>query len=94
MAMLADMLTSSGNHVRRTHLYVQALAWKRSSHPRFCGFLAVGNVALLFKAVPLHDIGAVGIPDRIFRKPGKLTAEEFEIMKTHTTLRRDLIARA
>ncbi len=42
----------------------------------------------------LHDIGKVGIPDRILLKPGKLTAEEFEIMKTHTTLGRDAIARA
>jgi putative two-component system response regulator len=41
---------------------------------------------MLFKSAPLHDIGKVGIPDRILLKPGRLTPDEFEIMKTHTTL--------
>src|SRR5258708_29428700 len=49
---------------------------------------------MLYKSAPLHDIGKVGIPDRILLKPGKLTAEEFEIMKTHTTLGRDAIVAA
>jgi len=48
----------------------------------------------LFKAAPLHDIGKVGIPDRILLKPGRLDAGEFEIMKTHTTLGRDAIENA
>jgi putative two-component system response regulator len=42
----------------------------------------------------LHDIGKVGIPDRILLKPGRLTPEEFEVMKTHTTLGRDAIQHA
>jgi putative two-component system response regulator len=48
----------------------------------------------MYKSAPLHDIGKVGIPDRILLKPGKLTAAEFEIMKTHTTLGRDAISKA
>jgi putative two-component system response regulator len=49
---------------------------------------------LLYKSAPLHDIGKVGVPDRILLKPGKLNADEFEIMKTHTTLGRDAILNA
>jgi putative two-component system response regulator len=49
---------------------------------------------MLFKSAPLHDIGKVGIPDRILLKPGRFTPEEFEIMKTHTTLGREAIEHA
>ena len=49
---------------------------------------------MLFKSAPLHDIGKVGIPDRILLKPGKLEPEEFELMKTHTTLGCDAIEHA
>jgi len=41
---------------------------------------------LLFESAPLHDIGKVGIPDAILRKPAKLTSQEFEIIKSHTTI--------
>ena len=51
-------------------------------------------IELLFKSAPLHDIGKVGIPDRILLKPGRLDADEFEIMKTHTTMGWDAIERA
>ncbi|MBF0165844.1 MAG: HD domain-containing protein, partial [Magnetococcales bacterium] len=52
------------------------------------------SIKLLFKSAPLHDIGKVGIPDRILLKPGRFTPEEFEIMKSHTTLGRDAIEHA
>jgi putative two-component system response regulator len=95
MASMAETRDAdTGNHIRRTQRYVKALAWKLSTHPRFSAFLTVQNIGLLFKSAPLHDIGKVGIPDRILLKPGKLTPEEFEIMKTHTTLGRDAIAHA
>ncbi len=95
MAMLADTRdTDTGNHIRRTQRYVRALAWKLSTHRRFQATLTASYVAMLFKAVPLHDIGKVSIPDRILLKPGKLTVEEFDIMKTHTTFGRDAIERA
>ncbi|MDH5511415.1 MAG: HD domain-containing protein, partial [Nitrospinota bacterium] len=51
-------------------------------------------VELLYKSAPLHDIGKVGVPDAILLKPGKLTAEEFEIMKKHAALGADAIIRA
>ncbi|MBU1426524.1 MAG: HD domain-containing protein [Gammaproteobacteria bacterium] len=76
----------TGNHIRRTQHYVRTLAIQLRTHPRFSDFLTDDNIDMLFKIAPLHDIGKVGIPDRILHKPGKLTEEEFEIMKTHTLL--------
>jgi len=93
MASLAETRDNeTGNHIRRTQHYVKALAEKLSSHPRFADYLNERVINTLFKSAPLHDIGKVGIPDRILLKPGRLTPEEFEIMKTHTTLGRDAIA--
>jgi putative two-component system response regulator len=95
MASLAETRDSdTGNHILRTQHYVRALADHLCSHPRFSAFLTDYNRQMLFKSAPLHDIGKVGIPDRILLKPGKLTVEEFEIMKTHTTLGRDAIDHA
>lgn len=76
----------TGNHIRRTQHYVRTLALYLRDHPRFRDFLTDDNIELLFKIAPLHDIGKVGIPDRILHKPGKLTPEEFAVMKTHTVL--------
>lgn len=77
----------TGNHVRRTQYYVRALARQLHAHPpAFAGYLVDHQIDILFKSAALHDIGKVGIPDGILLKPGKLDADEFEIMKTHTTL--------
>jgi putative two-component system response regulator len=92
MASLAETRDNeTGNHIRRTQNYVKALAKELQSHPHHGPLLDEATVELLYKSAPLHDIGKVGIPDAILLKPGKLTAEEFEIMKTHTTLGRDAI---
>jgi putative two-component system response regulator len=96
MASLAETRDSdTGNHIRRTQHYVKLLAENLRKHPRFCAFLDNDNIIkMLFKSAPLHDIGKVGIPDKILLKPAKLTYEEFEIMKTHTTLGRNAILQA
>jgi putative two-component system response regulator len=95
MASLAETRDSeTGNHIRRTSWYVKALAEKLRGHPRFSHFLNDKNIELLFKSAPLHDIGKVGIPDRILLKPGRFEPHEMEIMKTHTTLGRDAIIAA
>lgn len=87
LASLAETRDSdTGNHIRRTQHYVKILAEQLRPHPRFASFCTDFNIMLLFKSAPLHDIGKVGIPDRILLKPGKLEPHEFEIMKTHTTL--------
>jgi putative two-component system response regulator len=84
----------TGNHIRRTQHYVKALAKHLQGHPRFSAALDEATIDSLFRSAPLHDIGKVGIPDHILLKPGRLDADEFEIMKTHTTLGRDAIAHA
>ena len=68
----------TGNHVKIVAEYSKLLAIK-------CG-LSTSESELLKHASPMHDIGKVGIPDAILNKPGKLTPEEFEIMKNHTTV--------
>ena len=95
MASLAETRDSdTGNHIRRTQHYVRALAERLRDNPRFAFFLSESNIELLFKSAPLHDIGKVGIPDRILLKPGRLDAEEFRIMQRHAELGRDAIAHA
>ena len=95
MASLAETRdTDTGNHIRRTQYYVRVLAEKLKNHPRFAYFLTDYNINMLFKSAPLHDIGKVGIPDRILLKPGHFEPHEMEIMKTHTTLGRDAIQNA
>jgi putative two-component system response regulator len=95
MASLAETRDSeTGNHIRRTAYYVKTLAEKLRSNPRFSEFLTDKNIELLFKSAPLHDIGKVGIPDRILLKPGRFEGNEMEIMKTHTTIGRDAIEQA
>jgi len=84
----------TGKHIRRTQNYVRALARQLQPDPKFAPDLSDAYIELLYKSAPLHDIGKVGIPDAILLKPGKLTPEEFEIMKTHTTLGRDAILAA
>ena len=87
MASLAETRDNeTGNHIRRTQHYVKALAEQLRSHPRFATVLTPRYIELLFKSAPLHDIGKVGIPDRILLKPGRLTPEEFEVMKSHAAL--------
>ncbi|MBF0460121.1 MAG: two-component system response regulator [Magnetococcales bacterium] len=95
LASLAETRDAdTGNHIRRTQYFVRTLAEHLKTHPRFADFLSAQTIDLLFKSAPLHDIGKVGIPDRILLKPSRLTAEEFEIMKTHTTLGRNAIEQA
>jgi putative two-component system response regulator len=84
----------TGNHIRRTQRYVKLLALQLKDNPRFSHLLTPENITLLYKSAPLHDIGKVGVPDHILLKPGKLTPDEFEEMKKHTTYGRDAIAAA
>lgn len=84
----------TGNHVRRTQHYVLTLCERLSRHPRFSTELTPGNIQLMFKSAPLHDIGKVAIPDHILMKPGRLTPEEWRIMQQHAQFGANAIAAA
>ncbi len=84
----------TGKHLRRTQEYVLTLARGLRQHPRFAHYLDERTINALAQSAPLHDIGKVGIPDHILLKPGKLTPEEWVIMKTHAELGSNAIAQA
>lgn len=76
----------TGNHIRRTQLYITQVARSLSAMGHYSTLITEDYIDLLFKTSPLHDVGKVGIPDAILLKPGRLTDEEFEVMKTHAYL--------
>jgi putative two-component system response regulator len=95
LARLAETRDNeTGNHILRTQEYVRALARRAAPHPRFVAELSEPAIDLIAKSAPLHDIGKVGIPDHVLLKPGKLTPEEWAVMKTHARLGADAIDRA
>lgn len=77
---------STGAHLYRVRDYCTLLAKHMSGDSRFKDQIAPDYIEAIYYVSPLHDIGKVAIPDRILHKQGKLTEEEFEIIKTHTTI--------
>ncbi len=84
----------TGEHIRRTQNYIRLLAEYLKNQPQFSPFLDDETIDLLCRSAPLHDIGKVGVSDRILLKPGKLSDQEFEEMKRHTVYGRDTIRAA
>src|SRR5262249_32139801 len=64
------------------------------THPRFHEYLTRERIELLSSLAPLHDIGKVGVPDRILNKPGALTEEELVEMRRHPVYGREAILKA
>jgi putative two-component system response regulator len=82
----------SGEHVKRTQLFVRALVdFLIDSDSVYAEELQKLQPDMIMKAMALHDVGKIAIPDRILLKPGKLTPEEYEIMKTHTIRGKEII---
>lgn len=85
----ADMVENrdenTGGHIKRTAAYVETVAKELMREHKYPDELNDQSLADIVKSAPLHDIGKIKIPDSILLKPGKLTAEEFELIKTHTT---------
>lgn len=74
----------SGQHIERVKRYTEILARRmKKDYPEYG--LDNGLVDIIVSASALHDIGKIAIPDSILLKPGKLTLDEFEYMKSHTT---------
>jgi len=76
----------TGSHLERIREYSRILAEELSGKPEFSKYISENYIEDIFNSSILHDIGKVGIPDAILRKPAGLTDDEFEIIKTHTTL--------
>jgi putative two-component system response regulator len=81
----------TGGHIKRTQNYIRLLAESLKKRPRFRPFLDDESIDLLWKSAPLHDIGKVGVSDRILFKSGTLTEQEFNEMKKHTIYGRDAL---
>ncbi len=95
LASLAETRDNeTGRHIQRTQYYVRLLSEQLISKRQYSDLLTPRALELLPKSAPLHDVGKVGVPDSILLKPGKLTDEEFEIMKTHTKLGRNAFLQA
>ncbi|MEM9725071.1 MAG: HD domain-containing phosphohydrolase [Pseudomonadota bacterium] len=86
VSLSAKRDNETGLHLKRTQHYIVLLARELQKNAPYQDYVTDDYVELLHRSAPLHDIGKVGIPDVILTKPGRLTAEEFEIMKTHAAL--------
>lgn len=95
LAKLAESRdTETGDHVSRIRAYVREIALELMSRGFFPDEIDDAFVTRLYLSSPLHDIGKVGIPDRILLKPGKLMPDEFNIMKRHATIGGDTLRAA
>ncbi len=84
----------TGRHSRRTQQYARVLAQQLAAHPGFRAYLTPERIDLLSSLAPLHDIGKVGVPDRVLNKPAALTPQELEEMRRHPAHGRDVILKA
>lgn len=92
MARLAESRdTETGQHLERVRQYSRRLAQEMANMSEFADVIDGEFIRLIYQTSPLHDIGKVGVPDGVLLKPGKLTDDEFEVMKKHTILGADTL---
>lgn len=95
IVILADMVEnrdeSTGDHIKKTSMYTFIIMKQMRRMGIYSGLLTDDYIDNVIKSAPLHDIGKIRIPDAILNKPGKLTKEEFEIMKLHSTYGGEII---
>ena len=96
--VLADIVESrdkcTGDHVRKTAAYCRIILEELQKEGKFKEIITDEYINDVFNSAPLHDIGKINVPDAILNKPGKLTDEEYAIMKTHTTAGENIIQQA
>lgn len=86
--------SDTGDHIERTRCFARLLAERMRAAPGYADMISKSFIDSLYHTAPLHDIGKVAIQDRILLKPGKLTSEEFEVMKTHPIVGADTLQTA
>ncbi len=95
---MADMVESrdsdTGEHVQKTASYVKIIVEGLKKKGYYSEKITPKFMSDVIRSAPLHDVGKINITDRILNKPGKLTDEEFEIMKTHTTAGKEIMEKA
>lgn len=91
LAMIAEP-GEAGQHIHRIQLYVQALASQLRLAPAYADAWPDARFDALVRACALHDIGNSAVPDRILLKPGALTPEELDTVRSHALIGRDIIA--
>ena len=98
ITLMADMVENrddnTGGHIKRTARYVESIAKELKRRGAYQNILTDEYVRELVVAAPLHDIGKIHVPDDVLNKPGRLTDDEFDIMKSHTTAGHDLLIHA
>ena len=93
-SMVENRDNSTGGHIKRTAVYVRLIADKLKEKGMFPEILTEEYIENMSVAAPLHDMGKIHVPDSILNKKGRLTDEEFSIMKTHTGVGKELLEQA
>lgn len=83
--------SSTGSHVKRTKSYVKILLDEIKTNSLYSSIMTKDFEDKMMNAAPMHDIGKISIPDTILQKPGKLTDEEYSVMKKHSVLGGEII---
>jgi HD-GYP domain-containing protein (c-di-GMP phosphodiesterase class II)/lipoprotein signal peptidase len=95
---MADMVenrdSDTGAHVQKTAAYVKIIAEGLKKKGYYAQKITDKYISDIVRSAPLHDVGKINIPDGVLNKPGKLTDEEYEIMKTHTTAGKRMMEKA
>ena len=96
--LMADMVenrdSDTGDHIQKTAEYVHIILRGLKRRGYYVDQLSPEYVEYVVKSAPLHDVGKIRISDTVLNKPGKLTPEEYEIMKTHATAGKEIIEKA